>query len=52
MKLKFYYEDSMDLLNALYTFAKVLPEFGVSLELLVGDDGYEEVELSKIEEKV
>lgn len=49
MHIKFEYEGSMDLINTLETLAKVLPKFGVKLELLDGGDGYEEVELTKIE---
>lgn len=46
--LKFSYEDSCDLLNALESFEEVLPQFGVKAELLDGGDGYEEMRLSRM----
>jgi hypothetical protein len=45
-KVKFYYEDGMDLLNVLEGLALVLPRFGVKLEILEGGKGYEEISLS------
>jgi hypothetical protein len=48
-KLKFYYSDSMDLLNALESLSKALKDFGVKMEILNGGDGYEEVQLSKVD---
>lgn len=47
-KLKFFYSDGMDLLNALEYLAKTLPSFGVNVEILDGGDGYEEIKLTKI----
>lgn len=49
-KLKFYYSDGMDLLNALEGLAATLPAFGVELEILNGGDGYEEIRLRKKED--
>ena len=46
--LKFHYADGCDLINALEGLAKVLPAFGVKLEILDGGDGYEEIRLSTI----
>lgn len=46
-KVKFQYEDSMDLLNALESLAVALKPFGVKMEILDGGDGYEEVRLTK-----
>ena len=48
-KVKFVYEDSMDLLNCLLGLEQILPQFGVKLEVLDGGDGYEEIRLTKIE---
>ena len=46
-KVKFHYEDGMDLLNTLETLALILPKFGVKLEILDGGAGYEEISLSR-----
>ena len=47
--IKFSYEDSCDLINALETLARILPDYGVKLEILDGGDGFEAVRLTKIE---
>lgn len=47
--IKFYYEDGCDLINALERLVRVLPAFGVKLEILDGGDGYEEIRLTKVE---
>jgi len=47
--VKFSYEDGMDLINALEALAKILPKYGVKLEMLDGGEGYEEIRLTKIE---
>jgi hypothetical protein len=47
--IKFSYEDSCDLINALETLARILPDYGVDLEILDGGDGYEEIRLTKME---
>lgn len=49
-KLKFYYGDSCDLVNALESLSKALEEFGVKMELLEGGTGYEEIKITKKEE--
>ena len=49
MKIKFFYQDSMDLLNALEGMAEALKKFGVKMEIFDGGDGYEEVSLTKEE---
>jgi hypothetical protein len=46
-KVKFYYEDSMDLLNALEGLSSVLKDFDIELEILEGGVGYEEVSIRK-----
>lgn len=49
--MKFHYSDGMDLLNALESLRAALPAFGVNLEILDGGDGYEEIRLTKKDEK-
>jgi hypothetical protein len=51
MKVKFEYDASMTLINCLETLKKILPQFGVKLTMLDGGDGYEEIELTKIEKE-
>lgn len=50
-KIKCYYSDGMDLLNALESLQSVLVKYGVKLEILDGGDSYEEIRLSKLENK-
>lgn len=48
-KIKCYYSDGCDLLDALESLQSVLVKYGVELKILDGGVGYEEISLSKLE---
>jgi hypothetical protein len=47
LKLK-YSGDAMDSINFIESIAEELIDLGISLEILEGGDGYEEIKLSKL----